>query len=181
MSIAVLNGSARAGGNTEQLTGVVLEGIPYTDIVLREKKILPIVDQRHSEGGFQPVDDDYDAVILDVLRHDTLIFASPVYWYGISGLLKNFIDRWSQSLRDSRFDLKELLAAKKAYAIIVGGDNPRIKALPIIQQLKYTFEFVGMPLEGYIIGKASKPGEIVQDTRALKEAEWLNAQLKGGS
>ncbi|WP_334074878.1 flavodoxin family protein [Paenibacillus sp. A14] len=178
MSILLLQGSTRENGNTEQLVRLVLEGIPYREIALREKRIMPIRDQRHEEGGFDAVDDDYDEVILEVLQHETLVFATPVYWYGVSGVMKNFIDRWSQSLRDPRFDFKQAMSQKKAYVIVTGGDNPRIKAMPLIQQLKYTFDFMGMPLEGYLIGKASKPGEILQDTRAVCEAGWLNASLQ---
>lgn len=178
MGIVVLHGSTRKGGNTEALTEVVMEGLERTDIFLREKAILPIHDQRHEEGGFDPVDDDYDSIIREVLRHDILVFTTPVYWYGVSGILKNFIDRWSQSLRDSRHDFKAAMANKKAYVIVVGGDQPRIKALPLIQQLKYTFDYVGMPLEGYLIGKASRPGDITGDLRALTEAECLNRVLK---
>ncbi|GGH37525.1 flavodoxin family protein [Paenibacillus segetis] len=178
MSIAVLHGSTRDGGNTEGLAQLVLDGIPHTEIKLRDKKILPIHDQRHDEGGFDAVDDDYDEIIREVLKHDVLVFTSPVYWYGISGTLKNFIDRWSQSLRDSSYDFKGTIAQKKAYVIVVGGDNPRIKALPLILQLKHTFDFVGLGFEGYIIGKASKPGDIVNDSRAAVEAAWLNDELK---
>ncbi|MNO40546.1 putative NAD(P)H-dependent FMN-containing oxidoreductase YwqN [compost metagenome] len=178
MSIVVLHGSTRDEGNTEELTELVLKGIPHHNILLRDKHILPIHDLRHAEGGFHPVEDDYDELIQEVLEHDVLIFATPVYWYGMSGILKNFVDRWSQSLRDERYDFKGLIAKKKAYAVVVGGDQPRIKALPLIQQFKYTFEFVNLPFEGYIIGQASKPGDLVNDTRAIKEAEWLNAELK---
>ena len=179
MGILVLNGSARTeGSNTEVLTHQVLEGLPYNEVVLREKRILPINDLRHTDGGFVPVDDDYDEVIQQVLSHDTLIFVSPVYWYTVTGLMKNFIDRWSQSLRDKRFDFKAVMASKTAYVLTAGGDNPKVKALPMIQQLKYTFDFVGMPLEAYIIAKASKPGDIAKDTKALDEAKWLNAKLK---
>lgn len=178
MSIVVLHGSSRKGGNTETLTSVAMEGLDRTDIFLRDKKILPIHDQRHDEGGFDPVDDDYDGIISEVLQHDILVFTTPVYWYGASGILKNFIDRWSQSLRDSRYDFKAAMASKKAYVIVVGGDNPRIKALPLIQQLKYTFDFMGMPLEGYLVGQARRPGDITSDFRALTEAQWLNRMLK---
>ncbi|MGP0586327.1 flavodoxin family protein [Paenibacillus timonensis] len=178
MRIAVIQGSARTGGNTEELTRLALEGIPFTNIVLRGKEIKPIHDQRHEEGGFDPVDDDYDDLILQVLEHDILIFAIPVYWYGASGLMKNFIDRWSQSLRDVRFNFKERMAAKTAYAVVVGGDNPRIKALPLIQQLQYTFDFVGLTFAGYVIGKGSKPGEVLKDIRAVRDAEALNAELR---
>ena len=70
MNILVLHGSSREGGNTEQLTNIALEGIPHTSIHLREKNILPIHDQRHVEGGFTAVADDYDEVTEAVLAHD---------------------------------------------------------------------------------------------------------------
>lgn len=174
----MIYGSSREDGNTEALAEVTLEGVPHQKIILREKNILPIHDQRHTEGGFDPVDDDYDEVISEVLKHDTLVFVTPVYWYTVSGLLKNFIDRWSQSLRDPRYDFKALLSQKKAYILVAGGDDPRVKALPLIQQLKYTFQFVGMELAGYVIGKASKPGDMKYDSKALTEAKWLNQQFK---
>lgn len=178
MRIAVLHGSTREGGNTEQLTKIVLQGIPHTDLYLRDMHIQAIHDQRHDVGGFDSVEDDYDALVEEVLQHDVLVFATPVYWYGMSGIMKNFFDRWSQSLRDTRYSFKESLGQKTAYCIVVGGDNPRIKALPLIQQMKYAFDYMGMNLAGYVIGKGSKPGDIVNDSWALREAEWLNQQLR---
>lgn len=177
MSILVLQGSSRVDGNTEQLTRLALEGIPHKQILLREMSIMPIRDQRHEREGFDPVDDDYESVIMEVLRHEKIIFATPVYWYTMSGVMKNFIDRWSQSLRNPDYDFKAIMAQKKAYVIAVGGDDPRIKAMPLIQQMKYCFEFVGMSFESYIIGKASRPGDILQDTRALSDAMLLNREL----
>jgi multimeric flavodoxin WrbA len=178
MSIVVLHGSTREEGNTEKLAQLVLEGIPHTAIKLRDKQVLPIHDQRHQDGGFDAVNDDYDSIIRNVLEHDTIIFTTPVYWYSATGILKNFIDRWSQSLREPDYDLKGLLSKKKAYVIVVGGDNPRLKALPLIEQFKYTFDYVGLEFAGYIIGKASRPGDIVNDSRAAIEAAWLNSELK---
>ncbi|GIP23471.1 flavodoxin family protein [Paenibacillus sp. J22TS3] len=178
MSIAVLLGSTRAGGNTEQLVDLVVDGVSHHKYVLSESHIETIIDQRHDPEGFQPVPDDYDRLIQKILEHDILIFATPVYWYGVSGTLKTFIDRWSQSLRSPDYNFKELISQKKAYIVVVGGDDPHIKALPLIQQLKYTFDFVNLPLEGYLIGKGSKPGDVLQDTRAVQNAKWLNTQLK---
>jgi len=177
LSILVLYGSQREESNAKKLTQAVLEGIPHHAIDLRDHTIRPIDDHRHDPRGFLPVDDDYDTVIQEVLRHDILIFSLPIYWYGIPGRMKNFIDRWSVSLRDSRFDFKEIMRRKTAYVIAVGGDNPRIKGLPLIQQFQYIFDFVGMTFGGYIIGQANRPGEIEKDLRALAEAEQLNRIL----
>ncbi|MDQ0860369.1 multimeric flavodoxin WrbA [Bacillus sp. V2I10] len=61
------------------------------------------------------------------------MFVTPLYWYGMSGTMKDFFDLWSQALRDERFSFKENAKDKKAYVIIAGGDSPKIKALPLVQ------------------------------------------------
>ncbi|MBP3040822.1 flavodoxin family protein [Bacillaceae bacterium Marseille-Q3522] len=179
MSIAVIYGGTRENGNTETLTELAVKGLNTETIFLKDYHIQPITDLRHSESGFQKVDDDYNKVIDRMLPHDTVIFATPIYWYSMSGILKNFIDRWSQTMRDSQYlDFKTTMSGKKAYVIAVGGDTPIIKGLPLIQQFQYIFAFMGISFEGYILGKGSKPGDILNDKKALLQADQLNAILK---
>lgn len=179
MSIAVIYGGTREEGNTEWLTEQVIKGLSVEKIYLKEFEILPIKDERHSESGFQEVFDDYNTILDKVLKHEILIFATPVYWYSMSGTMKLFIDRWSQSLRDKNYpNFRAALAKKKTFVIVVGGDNPSIKALPLVQQFKYIFDYFGMSFEGYLIGKASKPGEIHHDKKAIAAAIQMREELK---
>ncbi|SFU89046.1 flavodoxin family protein [Alicyclobacillus macrosporangiidus] len=178
MSVLAIYGSSRRHGNTEWLADRVVDGLPAEKIYLVEKNIRPIADCRHDPAGFAPVDDDYDSVMERVLAHDTLVFATPVYWYGMSGLMKNFIDRWSQSLRDRRYDFRENMGKKSACVVLVGGDDPRIKALPLVEQFRYIFDFMDMRFIGYVVGEANRPGDIVSDAAAMYEASLLNARLR---
>lgn len=178
MRVLALLGSSRNPGNTETLTDIVLQGIPHTKIHLAEKKITPIIDMRHHPDGFQTIDDDNHSIIDLVMESDTLIFATPVYWYGMSGTMKNWIDRWSQTLRDKKISFQSSMKQKTAYVVTVGGDNPRIKGLPLIMQFQYIFDFMGMSFGGYIIGEANTPGEIVSDKQALQAAEILNQKIR---
>jgi multimeric flavodoxin WrbA len=179
MKIAVLYGGTRPNGNTETLTDHVIQGLDVEKIYLKDHTILPIIDKRHAPEGFQDRNDDYNSIIDRILPHDTLLFATPIYWYTMSGSMKNFIDRWSQSLRDANYpDFKATMASKKAYVIAVGGDQPYLKGMPMIQQFKHIFDFMGMEFGGYVLGKGSKPGDILQDQTALFAAEQLHQQLK---
>lgn len=175
--ILALFGSSRPNGNSELLADRALEGVPCDRIYLRDWTIHPIEDRRHDPAGFQPVDDDYDRIIAEVLAHQVLVFVTPVYWYGVSGPMKNFFDRWSQVMRDKRFDFKAAMREKQAYVIAVGGDKPRFEALPMIQQLKHIFDYVGMEFAAYVIGKGNRPGEVLEDQRALADAAWLRQEL----
>ncbi|MFF2876924.1 flavodoxin family protein [Gottfriedia sp. NPDC057991] len=174
----IIHGSSRENGNTEQLTNLITKDVAKTEVHLRHKNIKAINDQRHEPNGFQPIDDDYEEIIQEMLQHDTIIFSTPLYWYGMSGYMKNFIDRWSQSLRNKDLQFAEKIKNKKMYVVIVGGDQPKIKALPLILQFKHIFEFVGATFEGHIIGVGNSPGAILEDQLAIQQAELLNTTLK---
>lgn len=178
MSVLAIYGSTRPNGNAELLADHVLDGIPATKIHLRDYQILPIIDQRHEPGGFAPVEDDLDAVATAMLAHQTLLFVTPLYWYGFSGLMKNFVDRWSQLLRDPRFAFKESMAQKTAYLVVVGGDSARRTALPLVEQFGYVCDFVRMTYGGYLIGEGNRPGDVLADQRALADAGALNQHLR---
>ena len=47
------------------------------------------------------------------------------------------------------------MAKKDFRLILVGGDCPKVKAKPGITQMKYTLDFIGLELNGYIIGTAN--------------------------
>lgn len=113
MGIAAICGSSRENGNTEELMNRLVDGLDADKIFLRNYHIQPVSDYRHSNTApFYP-DDDYRDLISRVLEKDILVFATPIYWYGMSGLMKNFIDRWSQTLIEhGRSAFKQQMAKK---------------------------------------------------------------------
>ncbi|WLR44248.1 flavodoxin family protein [Bacillus carboniphilus] len=171
-------GSSREEGNSEVLAQYLLTDIVHQSIYLRNYSIHPIRDQRHDQGGFDPVDDDFDQLINQFLNHDVIVFVTPLYWYGMTGLMKNFVDRWSQAMRDERLDFKERVKGKEAYLIITGGGEVEVKALPLIQQFQLIFDFVGMSFKGYVIGKGVKRGDVHEDEGAILKARLINEKLK---
>lgn len=178
MSIAVIYGGTRQDGNTEILTEQAIKGLEVERIYLNNHEILPIVDQRHSNDGFKEVYDDYNSIIDRILPHDILIFSTPIYWYSMSGTMKNFIDRWSQTFRDSKYpEFKKSMSEKNAYVIAVGGDNAKLKGLPMIQQFEYIFSFAGITFEDYILGNGNKPDDILEDKAAILTAKILRDKL----
>lgn len=181
MSVAVIYGGARPNGNTELLAERAVYGLDAERIHLKDYTIRPIEDLRHDERGFGDVDDDYEAVLDRMLAHDVLVFATPIYWYGMSGHMKNFIDRWSQTLRDQkRPSFREMMKNKTAYVIAVGGDEPYLKGLPLIQQFQYIFEFFGTPYGGYVLGQGNRPGDAANDQQALLVADQMREKLLRG-
>ena len=179
MKIMALLASSRRDGNSEMLTNRVLQGIEHDEVFLLDHRMEPIWDQRHDEAGFSPVEDDYEPLLQKFLEQDIIVFAVPLYWFGMPGQLKVFFDRWSQYMRDERFNLKERLHGKKAYVIVTGSSpDPKIAGLPLVQQFGYLFDYMAMDFEDYVIGYGNKPGEIMDDPYALAKADLWNRELK---
>ncbi|MFG6147002.1 flavodoxin family protein [Halobacillus sp. B23F22_1] len=177
MSTIVIHGSTRENGNTEYLAKQAVHE-DAVHIYLRNHQIDGIIDERHSKEGFKPVADDHHFIIDQMLAHDVIIFATPIYWYSMSSLMKTFVDRISQLVREPGYEsFKEDLKQKEVYVIAVGGDNPKMKGLPLIQQFEYILQFFGSSLAGYLLGEARKPGEIKNNSLALSEAHLLKKKL----
>lgn len=174
MMITVLFGGSRPDGNTAYITQKAIDGHAYRWIDLTQYQLDPVRDVRHDNGEITTYNDDYKTLIDQVLESDTIIFASPVYWYSVSASMKAFIDHWSETLMDPNYkDFKEKMSKKDIRLILVGGDWPKIKAKPCISQFKYCLEYIDALLSGYIIGRAEKPGDIKKDVYALERAkEW---------
>ncbi|PTX58449.1 multimeric flavodoxin WrbA [Melghirimyces profundicolus] len=176
MRIFALYGSTRGKGNSDLLTDMITDGLDCTRVHLKDYNILPIRDQRYDPGGFQPIDDDHPQLVKQMLNHDLLLFATPLYWYGMPGSVKNFIDRWTMYFDDNTF--KERMAEKEALVVITGGDNPRLKGMGVLQQLYWIFDFLGITFIDYVIGQGNIQGEVRQDFEAMSKAEHLNHILR---
>ncbi|KIL46822.1 flavodoxin family protein [Jeotgalibacillus campisalis] len=171
MSLLIISGSSRDNGNTEILAK---EAAKYFDgdvdwIYLRKQTIHQITDQRHTENGFTPVEDDHAGLIKKMVQADTILFATPVYWYGMSGYMKTFVDRWSQALRDPDLDFKQKMQKKPVYVLICGGDRVSVKGIPLILQFQLICEFMNMDFKNYFIGEAKKPGDMLKEQNQLAQ------------
>jgi len=183
MKIHVFLGSTRMNGNSEQLTKQVLEGIRYKSTRLNGLAIQPIQDKRHSLEGFSIINDEYDVIINQILNSNVIIFATPIYWYSMSGQMKIVIDRLSQAIRDERYpQLGAHFKKIKSIVLATGGDDPHLKGLPMIQQFQYIFEFLGIHFKDYILAKGNKPGDIFKDSNAIQKAknsnEWFHKEVE---
>jgi multimeric flavodoxin WrbA len=176
MRILTLYGSTRKEGNSELLADIIVDGLDCTRIHLMDQTIQPIRDQRHDPKGFRTIHDDHPRLVREMLSHDIILFATPIYWYGMSGIMKNFIDRWSMYYAD--FSFKERMSEKEAIVVITGGDEPKVKGLTLIQQFYWIFEFMGMRFIDYVIGQGNNPNDVLKDYSALAKAEQINNYLK---
>ncbi|NNF00114.1 MAG: FMN reductase [Pyrinomonadaceae bacterium] len=90
----IIQGSARSEGNTARIVGYVSEDLGFEVIDLRKKRI----GDFHYD--FKNSDDDFLPLIAEIVaKHATIIYATPVYWYSMSGMMKTFFDRITDLMR----------------------------------------------------------------------------------
>ncbi|MGB3589197.1 MAG: NAD(P)H-dependent oxidoreductase, partial [Tunicatimonas sp.] len=68
------------------------------------------------------LNDDFLSVIKEIIKYDTIVFITPVYWYSMSGILKNFFDRITDCLKIEK-ETGRKLKGKNMIAISCGSDS----------------------------------------------------------
>lgn len=177
MKILLINGGTRENSNTRLLASIVLNNLSYEEIVLRDKKIYPYIDDRHQTLDINRRDDDFEEIMDKIYRADYILFISPIYWYGLSGILKVFIDKFSLYLDKDRL-FKHKLKNKRVGLIMTGGDDPKVKGKLIVEQFQYICDFLWMIFDYFILAKSNKPNQVLEDKKAIERANYYNKKLR---
>ena len=116
MNIVIL-ASARGESNTLRAVKELCPVQDYELIDLRDKHVGQYdYDHSKNEG------DDFQDIAEKIGLADTVIFATPVYWYSMSGLMKVFIDRFTELLSTHK-PIGKALKNKKVYLISTGSEE----------------------------------------------------------
>lgn len=154
----IIQGSSRSTGNTHKIINYINSTNQYDVIDLYTKNI------SHFDYEFNNQQDDFLPLIKDVLeKYDTIIFATPVYWYSMSGVLKVFFDRLSDLLHLEK-NLGRSLRGKNM-AMISCGSGPGLKeefSMPFIESANY----LGMNYLGNVHTWLDGETKISEDVKA---------------
>ncbi|MEO6901627.1 MAG: NAD(P)H-dependent oxidoreductase [Bacteroidia bacterium] len=133
MKRIVLVGSSRKDGNTRQAIDK-LNLLSDFDIIDLSDFDMSYYDYEHRNKN-----DDYLDLIRNIVNnYDTLIFATPVYWYSMSGIMKVFFDRITDLLNNEK-DLGRKLRNKNM-AVLSSSTGEHLHELfwlPFIESAKY--------------------------------------------
>ncbi|MBA2498235.1 MAG: NAD(P)H-dependent oxidoreductase, partial [Chitinophagaceae bacterium] len=86
--VLIIIASARKQSDTKKQLEKVFEEIEFDIIDLLDFEILP-----YNYCGDYSSSDKFLGIIEKILEYDKIVFATPVYWYAMSGLMKIFFDR----------------------------------------------------------------------------------------
>ena len=123
MKIVAINGSHRKGRNTADLLKVVLEeaatlGASTELLELKDLniKLCTACSKCMRKPECSIMNDDMGFVAEKLLEADGILIGSPVYWYNVTTLMKNFMDR-TRYLHMTQ----NLLANKVGGAVTIAG------------------------------------------------------------
>lgn len=93
MKTIIIVGSSRKDGETHAVVQQLQQHSNWEAIYLNDYNI-SYYDYEHLNAA-----DDFIPLMKDnILSYDTLLFATPVYWYAMSGIMKVFFDRMTDLL-----------------------------------------------------------------------------------
>lgn len=174
-SFLFLLGSARPEGNTEQLARRAAAALPAEVsqqwLSLLDLPLPPFVDIRHSVGVYPAPQGPEKTLAEATLAATDIVFATPLYWYSVSASTKLYLDYWSGWMRVPELDFRARMAGKTAWVISANSDEAGAKmSEALILTLKLSADYMQMQWGGTLLGYANRPGDILQDERALTAA-----------
>src|SRR5690606_10375099 len=140
MRIIVIVGSSRKDGDTATLTKELIKQSTWDLLDLSDYDI-SYFDYTHKNRN-----DDYLTLIKKIIEeYDIMIFATPIYWYSMSGIMKVFFDRFTDLLTIEKELGRKLRSKKMAVISCSVGDNLGESFwLPFSETAKYLgMEYVG--------------------------------------
>ncbi len=167
----VVLGSSRRMGDTQAFVENVLAGTDYHLADLLDFSVAPY-NYEHT----YPAEDTFSALSKQVLAHQTLVLATPVYWYSMSGLMKNFFDRLTD-LTTFQKHLGRQLKGKNIFLLAVGTDA----ALPhgFLVPFESSCHYLDMEFKGFLYRSTQNALPASVERQQIKEFRTLIFHSQG--
>jgi multimeric flavodoxin WrbA len=112
----VILGTNRDESNTLK---ALKENLPFADYQLVELHKFKL--QHYTYDRNNKPNDDFLSIASKMTEVENIVFATPVYWYAMSGVMKIFFDRLSELISTSK-PLGRALSGKSVYLFSTGSE-----------------------------------------------------------
>lgn len=176
MKVLALLGSPRKGGNSDILADEVLKGaaqagaeikkIYLDDFVIRP--IGEVADNSRARDDLR-ADDDFPIIFKRFLDTQIVIWATPIYWAGVSAQMKCFIDRMSSYFNNPQY-AERFTGKGHIFLCTYGRDDIEYSKL-VIEPMKNTIATLrGIYLGDICVPSCYEKGKILQKPGILNQA-----------
>ena len=157
---AILQSSSRLNGNTSGLVETLSIRIGAKVFNLNDYSVSPF-DYEHKN-----LNDDFIPLIKELLNYQHIVFASPVYWYSMTGQMKVFFDRLSDLLHVKKEFGRKLRT--KQCSIISTGASP-LPERSFEETFINSFNYLGMDYKGLLYCFCEDTFDVLSHNKALKD------------
>ncbi|MDH4268947.1 MAG: flavodoxin family protein [Dehalococcoidia bacterium] len=189
MKVLGIMGSPRKQSNTEILLDKALEGAgeagaEVEKVLVSKLKISPCLEiYACRKDGNCAIKDDMQLLYKKLLEADHVIFASPMFFYGVTSQAKAIIDR-CQALWVRKHVLgmgKEDKRERRGVFISVGATRGAKLFDGAVLTVKYFFDAIGVKYSGDLLVRGiDNKAQIKEHPTALKDAFRLGQELVCG-
>jgi multimeric flavodoxin WrbA len=138
------------------------------------------------------IDDDMKALYPRLRGADAIVYATPIYWFTVSGQIKLFMDRCyalthlgmkpGEEGGEPVPVMETDLGGKKFGVVLTYGDvdpfaSGAVNALRTFQDMA---RFLGSEIAGFVYGSALAPGEVAENGALMQQAHELGKTLAQG-
>jgi len=177
-------GSSRRDGNTNDLLDVALRGAAeggaeMEKIVLLDYHVHHILNCADCKAEGECPRDDWPIIRDKIFAAEGLIWATPVYWYSVSGLIKVVLDRLCCTMYwyDTGY-FYEKLKGKAAAVLVTLEEQPRF-AEHLLGSMKMTinYDFCKWIDLGHVIAYGGSRGIAIKNEEAVRQAYELGQRF----
>ncbi|MCH8034045.1 MAG: NAD(P)H-dependent oxidoreductase [Bacteroidetes bacterium] len=142
MKRIIIQGSSRSKGNTNKVVRLLMKELEFDVVDLSLKKI------EYFDYEFKNQKDGFLSIIKQIAEeYELIVFATPVYWYSMSGIMKTFFDRLSDCLKIEK-ETGRKLRGKNMAVISCGSDETETEGF--FTPFRNSAEYLGMTYLGNI-------------------------------
>lgn len=176
MKILVLTGSPRKNGNSATLADNFIKGAEEAGhTVVRFdaafKKVHPcIACNKCGMDGPCIFKDDFEFVRENIVDADAVVFATPMYYFGISAQLKAVIDRF-YAING------KIHRPKKAVLLMTYANSAASEAEPIKKHYEVLLNYLGWQDAGQVIASGVWPVGAIKNTDYPQKAYELGKRI----
>jgi multimeric flavodoxin WrbA len=182
LKVTAFLGSPRPKGNTDILTSRLVQGAEEAGhaiqvVPLRHLKIEPCIgcDKCWRDGEPCVLRDDMRRLYLTIAGSDVLVFATPVYWYGPTAIMKAFIDRLVPFNRPQG---RQLVEGKSAILVTAYEEKGPAAVEPLVRMFEMSFDYLGLKfIDRIIVDGVGPRGAVLQRADALDRAREVGRRL----
>jgi multimeric flavodoxin WrbA len=175
MKLTAFLGSPRPKGNTDILAARVLDGaaeagVETETITLRRLSIRPCTgcEKCWRDGRPCVFRDDMAGLYDTIARSDALLFATPVYWYAPTAIIKAFIDRLVPFNRPQG---QPLIRGRGVLLVTAYEEEGDEAVQPLLRMFDLSFDYLGLKLLGRVVVSGVGPkGAVLEKPEALEQA-----------